>query len=119
MVNDGMFREDLYFRLAVLKVQVPPLRERPEDVPALAAHFLPAGASLPPEVTRAIERRPWRGNVRELRNFVERLLAFGPEHALGLDERAEVHSTLAIRSPITPPARRWSRDSSASSWRIS
>ncbi len=86
MVNDGTFREDLYFRLAVLKVRVPPLRERLEDVPALASHFLPEGTTLPPELSGAIERRPWRGNVRELRNFVERLLAFGAEHALRVEE---------------------------------
>jgi two-component system response regulator GlrR len=84
MVRAGAFREDLYFRLAVLTLTVPPLRERPSDIPALLEHFLPpsAHALLTPAVVAAAISRAWPGNVRELRNFAERLLALGPEEAL-------------------------------------
>ena len=74
MVAAGTFREDLYFRLAAFPIRIPSLRERPEDIPALAAHFLarcggPAGLS--DEVIEALRARPWPGNVRELRNAIE------------------------------------------------
>jgi DNA-binding NtrC family response regulator len=80
LVSEGRFREDLYFRLAVAPVRVPPLRERAEDVGPLARHFLAqAAGEAPPELTAsavaALERRPWPGNVRELKNLVERTLA--------------------------------------------
>jgi transcriptional regulator with GAF, ATPase, and Fis domain len=86
MVNARAFREDLYFRLAVLPVTLPPLRARPEDIPALAAHFVPAGAApvLTAELNRELSARPWLGNVRELRNFVERALALGAREALAM-----------------------------------
>ncbi|RZO56916.1 MAG: FHA domain-containing protein [Sandaracinaceae bacterium] len=87
MVNRGAFREDLYFRLAVLPATLPPLRERAEDVPLLASHFLPKGASpLSGELVAELSRRPWEGNVRELRNFVARAVALGPDEALGMME---------------------------------
>ena len=87
MVNQGTFREDLYFRLAVLEVELPPLRERLDDVPLLLRHMLGAAAHLAgPDIMRAVTARPWGGNVRELRNFAERLRALGPEEALWLLE---------------------------------
>jgi two-component system, NtrC family, response regulator GlrR len=84
MVNAGAFREDLYFRLSVLPVVVPPLRERVEDIPALVEAFLAvAGAEWPEGANLAeLTQRPWLGNVRELRTFVERALIFGPKKAL-------------------------------------
>jgi two-component system, NtrC family, response regulator GlrR len=87
MVNQGAFRDDLYFRLAVLPLRLPPLRERPEDIPALLDHFLPAGmrGRLDALMMADILGRPWLGNVRELRNFAERLMAFGPGEALAMD----------------------------------
>jgi transcriptional regulator with GAF, ATPase, and Fis domain len=72
MVNAGAFREDLYFRLAVVPLTVPPLRERLGDIPALVRRFMPAGVSaeksgaLSPELERELRTRPWLGNVREL-----------------------------------------------------
>ena len=85
MVNRGEFREDLYFRLAVLPVRVPTLRERVEDIDLLLTHFNEASHEwLKPSVLRALEGRPWRGNVRELRNFAERARAIGPSEALTL-----------------------------------
>ncbi len=84
MVNAGGFREDLFFRLAVLPVEVPPLRAHREDIPALVARFMPAGVAtaFDPELLRELSSRPWLGNVRELRNFVERALAVGARRAL-------------------------------------
>jgi DNA-binding NtrC family response regulator len=86
MVNSGAFREDLYFRLAVLPVTIPALRKRTEDIPLLVRHFLPPGAAgaLSPELVRELSARPWLGNVRELRNFVERAVALGAREALAL-----------------------------------
>ena len=86
MVSTRAFREDLYFRLAVLPVTIPPLRERASDILALVHHFLPEAArgsvSLP--MLHELTGRPWLGNVRELRNFVERALALGTREALAL-----------------------------------
>ena len=86
MVNAGAFREDLYFRLAVIPLTLPPLRDRVADIPALVQQFLAkSGADpFPSSVTAALATRPWLGNVRELRNFVERALALGPKEALAM-----------------------------------
>jgi len=78
-VQEGRFREDLYYRLAVVRLRVPPLRERPEDIPALAAKFaIDAGiAHLPAAINEQLQARPWPGNVRELRNTVQAYAALG------------------------------------------
>jgi len=90
MVNAGAFREDLYFRLAVVPVNVPPLRDHPEDIEMLVEHFLPPGASdLSSETLEELAARSWLGNVRELRNFVERAQALGATEALALLPAAE------------------------------
>ncbi|MFT7676847.1 MAG: DNA-binding NtrC family response regulator [Planctomycetota bacterium] len=100
MVEEGTFREDLFYRLNVLSIVMPPLRERPEDVPPLALHFLERFAgelarNLVGFTEAAMQRMGahlWPGNVRELRNAVERASLLtesgmvGPEH-LGLEER--------------------------------
>jgi transcriptional regulator with GAF, ATPase, and Fis domain len=101
MINAGNFREDLYFRLNVLPVSVPPLRARPEDIPLLAERLLPDGVgdSLTPELLREIHRRAWPGNVRELRNFVERAVAFGMQEALALGNERQ-HSESAPPSGV-------------------
>jgi two-component system, NtrC family, response regulator GlrR len=78
-VNRGSFRQDLYFRLEVMRLRVPPLRERPDDIPVLVEHFrtlAKPGDAAPPfseETLRSFVAHPWPGNVRELRNAVERL----------------------------------------------
>ena len=85
-IRDGHFREDLYFRLAVLPIQIPPLRDRREDVPMLADHFSTLFARrqgrrpkhLSPEVKERLIAYPWPGNVRELKNLVERLMIMVP-----------------------------------------
>jgi len=90
-VNEGRFRADLYFRLAVLRITLPPLRARREDLSALVEELLTQiGASeeakkalLTPELTRTIERAAWPGNVRELRNYLERCLVFQEPQPVG------------------------------------
>ncbi|MFP4010695.1 MAG: sigma-54-dependent transcriptional regulator [Spirochaetaceae bacterium] len=88
----GNFREDLYFRLNVIPIYVPPLRERPEDVPVLAEHFLSEFASIvdgsgpkriDEEGTALLQRYTWPGNVRQLKNFIERITIMGDEDLVG------------------------------------
>jgi len=88
MVRDKRFREDLYYRLKVISVNVPPLRERREDIPLLVVHFLNqlteregvAPRAIANEAVERLQQLDWPGNVRELRNTIERLLilAAGP-----------------------------------------
>jgi two-component system response regulator FlrC len=99
-VESGRFREDLYYRLNVFPVTLPPLRERPSDIPLLARHFAQEAASrngvrmpvLSDAALAELTGRRWRGNVRELENVMERAVllanggAIGPEH-LGAEER--------------------------------
>jgi two-component system NtrC family response regulator len=78
-IREGTFREDLFYRLNVVELPVPPLRERPEDIPLLVASFLDELApgrdvAIPPAVMEEIVRRPWPGNVRELKNACERMV---------------------------------------------
>jgi DNA-binding NtrC family response regulator len=88
-INRGAFREDLYFRLAVVSVEMPPLRSRPEDIPLYVEAFLSEWAEagvhldIEPATIDALARQPWPGNVRELRNTLERAAALGelPEPA--------------------------------------
>lgn len=86
-VAGGRFREDLYFRLNVLVIPVPPLRERPRDIAPLAEHWLARlaaihgrnGAQIEPAAMRALEGYAWPGNVRELKNAIEHALIFGKD----------------------------------------
>ena len=110
MVNAGEFREDLYFRLAVLPIQVPALRLRKEDIEPLVSHFLRtvgggAPAHIPAELMRELTTRPWRGNVRELRNFVDRARALGATEALAMTSQREVatSSDLPAAGSGAPP----------------
>jgi DNA-binding NtrC family response regulator len=80
-VEKSRFRPDLYYRLSAITLQVPPLRERPEDIPMLLEHFaqqLGSNFRLDPATLAFLCARPWPGNVRELRNAVERLVTLGP-----------------------------------------
>ena len=88
-VAEGRFREDLFYRLNVFPIELPPLHERTEDIEALAAHFVsPTGLRLSAEAIRVLRQYRWPGNVRELRNVIERavILCDGdtiePEHLL-------------------------------------
>jgi two-component system nitrogen regulation response regulator GlnG len=85
----GRFREDLYYRLNVVPIHMPPLRDRPEDIDVLARHFLQHAANeglprrqLTPEATELLRNQPWRGNVRELKNFIYRLALLAREDAI-------------------------------------
>ncbi len=75
-VASGSFREDLFYRLNVVPINIPPLRERPDDIPLLLDHFLHKSSSpikrFSPEALRLLMKYPWKGNVRELENMVER-----------------------------------------------
>jgi DNA-binding NtrC family response regulator len=105
-VNAGRFRADLYYRLAVAKILIPPLRERPEDIEPLVAHFvqrLTGVAELGPLASAMDQLRahPWSGNVRELRNVVEAALVMG-ELDLGKGGSAQPAQPLAASGgPIT------------------
>ena len=88
-INDGSFREDLYYRLAVVEVRMPPLRARRDDIPVLAGHFfrmfggvggvggVGGDGALPAEFVAGLVGRGWPGNVRELRNYIERSVSLG------------------------------------------
>ncbi len=89
MVSDGTFREDLYFRLSVMHVALPPLRNRIDDVALLAKHFLEkveerrgVSLSFAPETIALLKRHDWPGNVRELRNVVERAASLAEEQII-------------------------------------
>jgi formate hydrogenlyase transcriptional activator len=105
MVGAGAFRPDLYYRLNIFPIAVPPLRERREDIPLLARYFVEKHAlrankrieEIPPETIEALARYEWPGNARELENFIERavILSPGPELRLPLGE---------LRGPARIPA---------------
>jgi len=90
MVNDGEFRSDLYYRLNVFPVQLPPLRERREDIPALVSHFAERFGqrmgrqidSIPPETMSALSSYQWPGNIRELQNLIERAVILSNDGVL-------------------------------------
>jgi len=92
LVAEGRFREDLYYRLKVVELTVPPLRERPEDIPVLTRHFLQRYAErfgvgalrAPPDLVTRLATRPWPGNVRELENAIEALVALSVDGELDL-----------------------------------
>jgi DNA-binding NtrC family response regulator len=93
MVGDGRFQEDLYYRLNVIPIHIPPLRERREDVPVLVEHFMTKHAQragkridgLEPGVLEALQAADWPGNVRELENTVERAVVLSPTTTIGPD----------------------------------
>jgi DNA-binding NtrC family response regulator len=82
MVREGKFREDLFFRLNVVRIGLPALRERPEDIPLLLTHYLKhfaqengfAASPVEPDAMRCLQAYPWPGNIRELRNFAENIV---------------------------------------------
>ncbi len=86
MMGDKLFRSDLYYRLKVFPITIPPLREHPEDIPVLVRHFTQSYAAkmnkhidkIPPETMQALLAWPWPGNVRELENFIERSVILSP-----------------------------------------
>ena len=93
-IRQGKFREDLYFRLAVVPILVPPLRDRAEDIPQMAAHFLSEAARhfgmrskrLAPDAVDVLQAYRWPGNVRELKNLIERLLILIPNEEIRAED---------------------------------
>jgi transcriptional regulator with PAS, ATPase and Fis domain len=101
MVGEGRFREDLYFRLQVVEIETPPLRDRVSDIPALARYFVEHFSreanrnvhGITPEAERVLQNYGWRGNVRELRNVIERAVVLGStEMIVPEDLRAELQA---------------------------
>jgi two-component system nitrogen regulation response regulator NtrX len=107
-IAKGAFREDLYHRINVIPVHVPPLRERKEDIPLLARHFLQELArgsdgqvkELTPGVLEVLAGLPWPGNVRELKNFVWRLAILSPGKVIDLEDLALAGVSEAALSPV-------------------
>jgi two-component system nitrogen regulation response regulator NtrX len=105
-IGEGTFREDLYFRLSVIPVHVPPLRQRPEDIPLLVKHFAELFAEdggrtrrFTPEALGVLQQHRWRGNIRELKNTVERVLIMARGDVVDV---ADVRQFLRVDGP--PPA---------------
>jgi two-component system nitrogen regulation response regulator GlnG len=113
-IRQGLFREDLFYRLNVVPIRLPPLRERMEDIPLLARHFLERAknAGLPSkqldqEAVERLRRHGWPGNARELENLMRRLAALYPQEVIGADAvnnelaEAEPMAELELRAPET------------------
>lgn len=108
LIADGSFREDLFYRLSVVPIHLPPLRERAGDVEPLARHFLRQASAeglpahqLLPDAAALLEDQPWRGNVRELRNFIFRLALLAREERI---DAATIRQFLQHRPAIDTPA---------------
>jgi len=115
-IAEGRFREDLYFRLSVIPISVPPLRDRIEDIPALVQHFVAQfgrennrrPARFAPAAMDALKHARWRGNIRELRNVIERLLIMGDRDQIDLDDvravvRADARPASSTAAVPPPP----------------
>ena len=114
MVEEGRFREDLYYRLHVINVYLPPLRERKDDIPLLAQHFLEKygkendkpDMELQPEVLDILMDYNWPGNVRELENVMERAVVLNPGTRIGPDlipDQVRTPQAFAIPKFVVPP----------------
>jgi len=106
MVADKQFRSDLYYRLNIFPINMPPLRERMGDIPTLVKHFVAKYAremnkkidDIPDEAMEAIARYAWPGNIRELQNFIERAVILSPAKVLRAP-LGELERTAAAASP--------------------
>jgi transcriptional regulator with GAF, ATPase, and Fis domain len=115
-VKDGLFREDLYYRLNVVSIEMPPLRARPSDIPLLASHFLAKYArengkqvdGFTDEALAQIANYEWPGNVRELENAIERAVVVSRKPRIGVDDFAAAIATAQKRGdgmPVIPGAK--------------
>ena len=114
-VAQGRFRSDLYYRLYVIPIRLPALRERPEDIPALVLHFLnranqahQRNVNVTPAALARLERHPWPGNIRELANVIERLVLLADTPLVDGDRivhllRSADPRPAAPRAPEAPP----------------
>ena len=114
MMEEGKFREDLFYRLHVISIQLPPLRERKDDIPLLAHHFLgkygddnhKSGLEITPEALDLLTEYDWPGNVRELENVIERAVVLTPGPRIGVELIPDhVRKTPAFHVPqfVLPP----------------
>ena len=114
MVDEGRFREDLYYRLHVINIYLPPLRERKDDIPPLAQHFLEkyaeengkADIELKPEALDLLMEYNWPGNVRELENVIERAVVLSPSAVIGADlipDHVRTAPSFRIPNFVVPP----------------
>jgi two-component system response regulator PilR (NtrC family) len=114
MVDEGRFREDLYYRLHVINIYLPPLRERKDDIPPLAQHFLEkyaeengkADIELKPEALDLLMEYNWPGNVRELENVIERAVVLSPSAIIGADlipDHVRTAPSFRIPNFVVPP----------------
>ena len=108
MIADGKFREDLFYRLNVVPIELPPLRERREDIEVLSRHFLTQAADdglprriLTEDAARSLEARSWRGNVRELRNVVYRLALMARDDAIDATSIEDIIGAEAIPGDVS------------------
>ena len=109
LIRQGLFREDLFYRLNVVPIRLPPLRDRVEDIPLLARHFLAQARAkglpaktLTPEAIERLKTYSWPGNVRELENLMRRLAALYPQETIGEEViAAELAATAQPQSPPT------------------
>ncbi len=112
LVRAGLFREDLYYRINIISLEVPPLRSRPEDIPFLAEHFLhklalergPVQIELDRSATRALMSYPWPGNIRELRNVLERAVLLAESSAITYRELQFQPATVEDVRSLAAPA---------------
>jgi two-component system response regulator AtoC len=113
-VKQGTFRADLYYRLHVVSIRIPPLRERREDIPLLAEHFAqkhgrPEGSAISPEARELLVAYDWPGNVRELENAVARALALNPSGVVipeDLPDAIRIAQAESAPAPLPPPGDR-------------
>jgi DNA-binding NtrC family response regulator len=114
MVDEGRFREDLYYRLHVINIFLPPLRDRKDDIPPLVQHFLEkygeennkADIELKPEALDLLMEYSWPGNVRELENVIERAVVLSPTATIGADmipDHVRTAPTFRIPNFVVPP----------------
>jgi DNA-binding NtrC family response regulator len=110
LVNQGRFRSDLYYRLKVVTLRIPPLRERREDIPLLANHFLRTFCKengretmrFSAEAARILEAAPWEGNVRELRNLIESLVILIPRQEITAADLPEEYGVAGPGAAVPP-----------------
>ncbi|MGH7823700.1 MAG: sigma-54-dependent transcriptional regulator [Candidatus Binatia bacterium] len=106
-VREGRFRQDLYYRLNVIRIELPPLRERAEDIPILVEHFIQQFAAkarrhvsgTQKDALAALMNYQWPGNVRELEHVIERAVLLGKEATIGLDDLPQLLSSSANNRP--------------------
>ncbi|MFA6464894.1 MAG: helix-turn-helix domain-containing protein, partial [Desulfurivibrionaceae bacterium] len=108
-IRQGLFREDLFYRLNVVTITMPPLRNRSEDIPGLAQHFLTTfakeydrqGLVFAPDALPALVKRSWKGNVRELQNVIKRAVLLAGDTPISARDLAEPRVEPSAPRPVT------------------